>query len=389
MAPITPYISDGVTWHQANCALSDGVVWSGADILINPASVSGPTEMIFHMTSNLTQKLYFTQSQANGVLIDWGDGSQPETYSELSAVTEHTYATAGDYIVTMGVTPGVTWSPGATIQSLNSNNETVTTVYGLLGNYSITTGKTSDFSGTEQRPSSFPTLTAFSFGIGATLTEPKALAGASSLREIVLPLGLTSVPDYAFSGCRNLKSIICPETITSVGNHAFSFCDYYDFVLLASKLITIGNYAFSHCSGEAGYLELKASSVGVGAFEYCSGLQRVWLRNTISYLNVTETISTQTQEVTEYKGPFFNCDDGLILYAECYEADKPTGWMAHFNAQSGVDKVFLVIWHQTTAPFVSLRMVWNAHGRELSFIDDNDLEIGYEYDPVDSRLITY
>lgn len=389
MAPITPYISDGVTWHQANCALSDGVVWSGADVLINPASVSGATELIFHMTSNLTQKLYYTQSQANGVLIDWGDGSQPETYAELSVVAEHTYATAGDYIVTMSVTPGVTWSPGATIQSLNSNNETVTTVYGLLGNFGISQGVKGEI------VSSFPTLIACSFGAGVMLSHPKALAGASSLTEIILPPGITSLPDYAFAGCTNLKYVVYPDTLVSVGAHAFDRCQYYDFSMLAHQLDIIGNYAFSHCSGEAGYLELKAASVGVGAFEYCSGLQRVWLRNSVADLKVIYQVTSPTDDtIKEYIGPFYQCDDGLILYAECYEADKPVGWMDHFNAQKKDDEqgtfmAFLVIWHQTTAPFVSLRMVWNAHGRELSFVDDNDLEIGYEYDSVDSRLITY
>lgn len=383
MAPITTYISDGVTWHQANVALSDGVVWSGADVLINPASVNGQTEMIFHITSNLTQKIYFTQSQANGVLINWGDGSQPETYSELSVAASHTYDVAGDYIVTVFAPSGVTWSPGATIQSLNSNNETVTTVYGLLGNFGISQGKTGEI------VSSFPTLVAFSFGVGATLTHPKALAGASSLKEIILPPGITSLPDYAFAGCTNLKYVVYPDTLTTVGAHAFDRCQYYDFSMLAHQLDIIGDYAFSHCSGEAGYLELNATSIGISAFAYCSGLQRVWLRNSIADLSVRTTTSATDGTVTEYNGPFYQCDDGLILYAECYEVDKPVGWMDHFNAQSGIDKVFLVIWHQTTAPFVSLRIVWNAHGRELSFIDDNDLEIGYEYDPVDSRLITY
>ena len=52
--------------------------------------------------------LYFNQTVANGVTIDWGDGSPPETLTGTgNRNTTHTYSAAGTYDITLDVTSGV------------------------------------------------------------------------------------------------------------------------------------------------------------------------------------------------------------------------------------------------------------------------------------------
>ena len=53
--------------------------------------------------------LSFSQTVANGVIIDWGDGSATQTLSHTGNVnTTHTYSSIGDYVITLDATNGCT-----------------------------------------------------------------------------------------------------------------------------------------------------------------------------------------------------------------------------------------------------------------------------------------
>ncbi len=151
------------------------------------------TLLYFTLTSNLTQALYFTQSAANGVTIDWGDGSTPETVADLSAQASHTYAEAGDYVVRMTAAYGVTWSPGAV---LNSEN------YGIIGKQQ-----------SNQKSGNYATLTAFNFGVGCELTMPYAFTSCTSLTSTSIPAGTVEIPDRAFNNCTSLAKLTIPPSL--------------------------------------------------------------------------------------------------------------------------------------------------------------------------------
>ena len=54
-----------------------------------------------------TVPLYFSQTVANGVNIDWGDGSASETLAGTGKVnTTHTYADVGDFTISLTVADG-------------------------------------------------------------------------------------------------------------------------------------------------------------------------------------------------------------------------------------------------------------------------------------------
>lgn len=57
--------------------------------------------------------LYFSQTVANGVTIDWGDGSEPQTLSGTGDVnTTHTYADVGEYAISLNPADGCTLGLG-------------------------------------------------------------------------------------------------------------------------------------------------------------------------------------------------------------------------------------------------------------------------------------
>jgi hypothetical protein len=61
----------------------------------------------------MTVPLYFSQTVANGVTIDWGDGSATQTLSGTgNKTTSHTYSSIGDYCITFTVAPECTLGLG-------------------------------------------------------------------------------------------------------------------------------------------------------------------------------------------------------------------------------------------------------------------------------------
>ena len=152
-----------------------------------------PTKLKFHLTSNLTQPLYLTQSSANAVTVDWGDGSATEQSSSLAASFSHKYAAAGDYEVKVACADGESWSPGGTFNSK---------VYSLLG----------DVSG---KSPSFPTLTKVSIGTDIselTSNSGRGFSYSTELSEMTLPSSLKKIGGGNllsgwFTNCEKLKRV--------------------------------------------------------------------------------------------------------------------------------------------------------------------------------------
>lgn len=146
--------------------------------------------------------LYFQQSVANGVTIDWGDGSATQTLSGTGNVnTTHKYAAIGDYVISLdpveGCTLGLGWNElSCCVMGRNKNNEKV---YCNM-------------------------LTAAEIG-----------------------KGVTSIGSYAFNYCHSLASVVIPEGVTSIGGNAFKNCygmAFYDFSSHTS-VPSLGSSAFS------------------------------------------------------------------------------------------------------------------------------------------------
>lgn len=139
----------------------------------------------------LTQSIMIQQSAANGVAVDWGDGSEPETSAPIYATFTHTYSEDGNYIITIHADSGVTWS--------------------------IYTGM-------------------FSAGDREHVTS------------VVLSDSVTSIGNYAFSGCTSLTSVTIPGSVTSIGGAAFQGCTGLTSVTIPNSVTSIGSAAFQGCT---------------------------------------------------------------------------------------------------------------------------------------------
>ena len=198
--------------------------------------------------------LYFRQTVANGVTIDWGDGSPAETLSGTGVVnTTHTYETAGDFVISLSPADGCELELGS---GSDSN-----CVMGATGN----NGRV--YSNMLQR---------VEVGGSVTSIGNYAFVYCYSLSSVVIPDGVTSIGNYAFGYCYSLSSVVIPDGVTSIGSSAFRYCSPLSSVVIPDGVTSIGNYAFGYCySLSSVVIPDGVASIGIGAFVYCSSLSSV------------------------------------------------------------------------------------------------------------------
>lgn len=177
----------------------------------------------------MTVPLYIGQTVANGVSIDWGDGSTAETLAGTGNVnTTHTYAEPGDYVISLMPQDGCTLSFG--------NGSSSYCVMGSTGN----NGK----------------------------------VYCNMLQDAYIGKNVTSINSYAFNTCYSLASINIPDGVKSIGNSAFGNCFSLVNITIPTGVTSIGNYAFNSCSSLASItIPTGVTSISNNAFNSCYGMR--------------------------------------------------------------------------------------------------------------------
>ena len=232
----------------------------------------------------MTVPLYIGQTVANGVSIDWGDGSTTQTLAGTGNVnTSHTYADPGDYVISLMPQDGCTLSFGdgsysyCVMGSIGYNS----IVYcNMLQDVSI--GKNVTSIGKYAFNNCY-SLTSITIPSGVTSIGDSAFSKCYSLASVTIPAGVTSIGDYAFSNCYSLASITIPSGVTSIGKSAFTHCYSLASITIPSGVTSIGDYAFDSCYSLASItIPNSVTSIGKSAFGGCFSLASVTIQDGVT-----------------------------------------------------------------------------------------------------------
>ena len=209
----------------------------------------------------MTVPLYIGQTVANGVSIDWGDGSTAKTLSGTGNVnTSHTYAEPGDYIISLMPQDGCTLSfgDGSTSYCVMGSSKNNGWVYcNMLQGVSI--GKNVTSIGTRAFINCY-SLASITIPDGVTSIGDSAFQNCRSLVSITIQTGVTSIGNNAFNGCYSLASITIPTGVTSISDYAFYDCYSLASITIPTGVTSISNYAFYNCYGMR-YYDFSACTV--------------------------------------------------------------------------------------------------------------------------------
>ena len=179
-------------------------VWSAA-----PAST--PTKIYCSLISSwLVMGVYLTQVGSDSATIDWGDNSPTETSSAQTIEFDHTYAAAGDYIVTVTCSSGAAFSMDK--QSYTSRTD--------ITKVEIGDGIAKILSSAFANVSS---LTELKIGNSTSIIDLSAFQDCTGLTSVVIGNGMANMRQSCFNGCSSLASItVNATTPPSLGRYAFT-----------------------------------------------------------------------------------------------------------------------------------------------------------------------
>ena len=225
-------------------------------------------------TGRMDVPLYFNQSVANGVTIDWGDGSATETLSGTKNVnTTHHYNAIGDYVISLDVADGCTLRLGHSHAS-----------YCVMGSTAYTGRKYCNMLRKAEIGQGVTLIDSYAFGYCYSLSSvvfPKSIKTISNyaleycypLLSVVIPKGVTTLNNEVFYNCRSILSVAIPKGITSISASLFSGCNSLSSVVIPKGVTSVGNYAFQECNSLSSVVIPKGvTSVGKYMFKNCHSL---------------------------------------------------------------------------------------------------------------------
>ena len=265
----------GLTAQGWNWTLSDaktyvatyGKLWIGQMYITS----SGKTEIDIKLNDAglLSPQLKIC---INGtVTVDWGDGSTVNTITGTSLTDKiyqaHTYATTGNYTISIGVTNGS---------------------FTFYDSYILT--HTNSTSSTSKRYNT--SIVAIRLGSGVTSIGTYAFSYCYSLQSVTIPSTVTSIETYTFYYCCSLQSVTIPNTVTSIGNNAFYYCYFLQSVAIPSGVTSIGTYAFSYCySLQSVAIPSGVINITDNMFSFCYSLQSMTIPSAVTSIGTSAFFS--------------------------------------------------------------------------------------------------
>ena len=129
----------------------------------------------------------------------------------------------------------------------------------------------------------------------------------SSLKEVVLPKGLTWINYALFYGCTALKRIVVPEGVTLIDSESFFGCASLTEVVIPSSVTEIDFAAFQNCSSLTEIvIPDSVKVIGSRAFKGCSSLRKIVIPESVTCFKDNNI--------------FIECNKNLTIYGKAGSA---------------------------------------------------------------------
>lgn len=218
--------------------------------------------------------------------VEWGDGtSDTVTGSSTSTVvsTQHTYASAGEYVIKIAVSGSMTLvgnsSYGSQVLWKNATPGITSRVYQSAIQKVEVGANTSFGENTFRNCYSLTSITipnsVTSIGYGTfngcygltSITIPHSAADSGygafyncySLASIAIPGSATIISNSSLSGCYSLTSVTIPDSVTTIDGSAFYNCTSLTSITIPSSVTRINASAFGSCYG-LGYIKFGGTT---------------------------------------------------------------------------------------------------------------------------------
>lgn len=275
-------VHDGLVCQGWNWTLAD-IKALGRAVTVGAMYITddGKTRIYIHLEEGRTSPRIACIMNGT-VIVDWGDGTTPDTLTGTSAVKwtpTHNYAAPGDYVIKLTVNGEMefkrTWNAdGQYVGSIlcyssdNLDSDDKNYVYAnaiqkieIGNNVSINNG--SLYSCYSLSSITMPNSCVASF---------YSFQACCSLRSIVIPNNMTNIGIRTFDGCHALTSISIPNSIKTISNYAFNECYALSRITLPNGITSIGTFAFGTCRSMSSIV-FPNSITSIGDFRLCYGVK--------------------------------------------------------------------------------------------------------------------
>ena len=233
------------------------------------APADGKTHIKIHIPEDGRPnfKLCFTQTVANGVIVDWGDGSETDTSDVTDGLVymEHTYAKLDmDYEITLKTINGCEIGYGFNDDN-NPNDWT------SLFNKTVTGLVSCEIYVTDVIISNFVeniTLGAF--------------RDCVNLHSLIISDSVKNIESRAFYCCRCLRSLVIPNSVEVIGSSSF-FSIPLQFLSIPNSIERIETSAFrSGCYIQTLIIPDSVTSIGETSFQSPNKLQLLIIPDSVT-----------------------------------------------------------------------------------------------------------
>ena len=294
----TPPVHDRLVFQQWNWTLDD-IKSANAEMAVGAlyTTASGLTE--FHIRVTKATGLAITCNMVGNK--NWGDGTE-------SALTSHTYADYGDYII---ICDGNTIAENV----MGTTTKVTNTLFRVSISDSVTSIGKNAFSDCH-------TLQSVSISDSVTSIGNNAFSYCYSLQSISIPDSVTSIMNSTFNACYSLQSISIPDSVTSIGISAFYYCHSLQSVSISDGVTRIMNSTFNSCySLQSVSIPDSVTSIMDGAFSRCYALQSVSIPDSVTSIGSNAFDSCYALQSISIPDSVTSIGNNAFYYCYVYEYD--------------------------------------------------------------------